>query len=536
MADQKDDARVAFDAGEWQQVVALLSGRDDLTAPALERLAIAASMLGLSREALDAWQQAHRAALERGTASDAVRYAFWIAMELILRQDFAQMAGWLARAQRLVEESDDAGVGVGYLLLVQGRRTFDAGDPAAARELFERSRAIAAEHGDHDLTTLARHAEGRVRVRQGDTATGMSLLDEAMVSVTGGETSPLVAGVVYCSVLEACFEVLDHRRAREWTAALSEWLGAQPGVTRFRGECLVYRAEVRRVHGAWAEAIEENALACDELLRPPPHPAAGSGLYQRAELARLTGDVARAEAGYLDAEEHGRDPQPGLALLRLAQGRTEDAEAMIRRALGGAADVVTRDRSLAAGVEILLAAGDLPAARGVADELEALDAERGVPLLRATALHAGGAVRLAEGEPEEALGMLREALQAWRDVDSPYGTARTRAVLAACHEAIGDTDAAELERSRARAAFERLGAVPALAELGGPAAPSPTGLTGRELEVLGLVAAGKTNRAIAGELFISEKTVARHVSNIFTKIDVSSRSAATAYAYEHHLV
>ena len=536
MSETREDPRTAFEAGRWQAVVDALAGADAPDPADLERLAVAQTMLGRQRDAITTWQRAHQGALDAGDVDGAVRYAFWLVMELVRRQELAQAGGWLARMQRLIEERNAGGVAAGYLALVRGRRTFEGGDPGAARALFAEAEEIATRHDDRDLVILARHAQGRVAIRMGETPAGLSLLDEAMVGVLGGEASPLAAGSVYCSVLDACFEVLDLRRAQEYTAALSEWLGPEPGANPFQGECLLHRAEIKQHRGAWAEAIEESELACADLLRPPPHPQAGPALYRRGELARLAADLDAAESSFLEAEEYGQSPQPGLALVRLARGRAEEAAGMIRRSLEEAIGSIDRGAVLGAAVEILLAEGDLEGATSCAAELEAIAEKRGVPFTRGVARHALGSVRHAEGEAGPATAHLREALEEWRAIDCPYGAARTRVVLADCHEALGDTEAAAVERSRARETFERLGARTDLAELGGDRPRSAAGLTGRELEVLALVAAGKTNRAIAEELFISEKTVARHVSNIFAKIDVSSRAAATAYAYEHDLV
>jgi len=297
---------------------------------------------------------------------------------------------------------------------------------------------------------------------------------------------------------------------------------------------------VLQLHGAWPDAMEEVRRARERLSAPPGQPALAMAVYQQAELHRLRGQLAEAEQAYRQASRWGPPPQPGLALLRLAQGRVDAAAAAARAALDEAPDRAARARVLAAYVEVVLAAGDVPAARAAADELSATAAGLGMAFLRAVAAHATGAVLLAEGDPRAALAALRRAWAAWQELDVPYEAARARVLVGlACRE-LGDTDTAEMELGAACRVFQQLGAAPDLARVEAlspkKAASAAGGLTAREVQVLRLVAAGKSNRAIAADLFLSEKTVARHVQNIFAKLDVSSRSAATAFAFEHGLL
>jgi len=349
----------------------------------------------------------------------------------------------------------------------------------------------------------------------------------------------MVTGIIYCSVIDACRDVADVRRAAEWTAAMQSWCDGQPEGVPFWGRCMIFRSELMVLRGAWPDALDEAGRACARLVGPPPHQAAGDAFYQEAEIHRLRGESAAAEAAYSRANELGRSPMPGMALLRLAQGNLPAAEAALGPALGEANTPRERAAVLAAQVEIRLASGDLPAAGEAADRLAETASAARSPVLRAAVRHARGAILVAGGEAEAAVTELREATVAWREVDAAYDLARTRVLLGRAYTELGQADAATMEFEAAHRAFVQLGAQPDLDRLAqltrsAPAA-APAGLTGREVEVLALVATGKTNREIASDLSISEKTIARHVSNIFNKLGVSSRAAATAYAYQHDL-
>jgi DNA-binding CsgD family transcriptional regulator/tetratricopeptide (TPR) repeat protein len=538
-----DAGRESFRRHAWADAFTQLSSADHESAlepDDLGRLAVAAYLLGRDTDSADAWARAFRMLAGRGDAPRAARCAFWLAFGLMNADETARASGWLARAERVLEGCDADCAERGFLLVPGALQAVYEGDAQTAHRSFAEAAGIGDRFGDRDLMTLGRLGQGQALIAMERPVEGVSLLDEVMAGVAAGEVSPLLAGVAYCAVISACHELFDLRRAREWTTALSHWCEAQPDLVPYRGQCLVHRSQIMQLRGSWHDALLEAGRACERLAQPPGQPALGMACYQRGELYRLRGEFPLAEQAYREANHWGHEPQPGLALLRLAQGQLGAAQAAIHRSADEMQDPFTRVRRLPAHVEIALAADDIAAARAAADELSAIADTIDVTALRAVADAARGSVLLADGDPRAALQVLRKAWRAWQQLQAPYEGARVRLLIGLACRALGDEDGAQMEFDAARWAFSGLGAAPDLARVelvSQPSAVTATcGLTAREAEVLRLVAAGKTNRAIAGDLFLSEKTVARHVSNMFTKLGVGSRAAATAYAYEHELV
>ena len=549
MSDARQHGLSAFEARRWRDAYEHLTAADrdgSLEPSALEPLSVAAYLLGRSDESVELLRRAHQAYLERHDLLSGARSAFWLGFQLLMGGERARGAGWVARAERQLEECGRDCEVEGLVLLPRGLTLMAEGDLDAAYETFEQAGRIGERFGSADLTALSWLGRGQALVRSGAVEHGLSLLDEAMAAVDAGGLGPVVVGTIYCAVIETCNEICDLGRAREWTAALGDWCAAQPELVPFRGECLVRRSEILRLQGDWSEALEEARRACRVLTDPTSGSGAGAAFYERGELHRLRGELAEAEEAYREASRRGRMPQPGLALLRLAQGRTEDAASAIRRAVEEATVPRRQLKVLPAYVEVMLAAGEVDAARAGAEALTEIAEDLDAPLLLAQAASARGAVRLEEGDARTAFTELRRARIMWEGLDAPYEAARVQVLLARACRALGDRDTADVELDGAVRILERLGAEGDLARLdsarkggagsGASVAAADHGLTPRELEVLRLVASGATNRVIGEELFISERTVERHVSHIFRKLRVSSRAGATAYAYEHGLV
>jgi DNA-binding CsgD family transcriptional regulator len=535
--------RESYAGQAWLDAYESLSAADrvdPLGAQDLKLLATSAYMIGREADYLGLLERAYRAYLDAGQTLAAFRCAYWVGVNLARKGEIGRAGGWLGRAQRLLDREAGDRVERGYMMLPVAFEQEASGDSGAAEATLGEAAAIGERFGDSDLFALAAHEQGHLLIESGRLSEGLGLLDEAMVAVTAGELSPIAAGIVYCGVILACQKAYEVRRAQEWTAALTRWCERQPDLVAFTGRCLVHRAEIMQLRGAWSEALEEARRAGERCLQGENPAAAGEAWYRQGEIHRLLGDLGAADESYREARRCGREPQPGLALLRLAQGKVDVADAAIRRVADETSEPGKRAGLLPALVEIMLTVGDVEAARGACRELETIADGHESGALGAIAAQARGAVELAEGDARAGLVALRRAGEVWQQLEAPYEAARVRVLVGLACDALGDQDSAALEMEAARATFAELGAAPDAARLNsltaGAALGDAGGLSERELEVLRRLAAGATNKAIAAELVLSVRTVDRHVSNIFAKLGVSTRAAATAYAHRHRIV
>lgn len=531
--------RESYARREWLDAYTALAAADQMVplgAEDLELLAIAASMVGRMDDYPNALERAHHAHLENGEALRAARCAVMLGMSFAVRGEIGPAGGWFGRAQRIVEREGRDCPERGYLLLPVALQRLAMGDLDGALAAASDVAEVGERFGDRALFAVATHIQGFARIKQTRVEEGLRLFDEAMLSVTAGDVEPFLTGVIYCGVISGCEEAFEPRRAHEWTNALTRWCEDQPQMVSFTGRCLAHRAGIMQLHGEWSDALAEARLARERCEQAMNRAATGQAYYQQGELQRLQGDFAAAEEAFRDANRFGREPQPGLALLRLAQGDADASAAAIRRAVGEAKEPLKRATLLPAHAEIMLAVGEVEEARRSCVELAETATATDSAMLSALAAQVRGAVALTENDADAALVALRHAAEVWQELEAPYEAARVRVLIGQACRALGDEDTAELELQAACDAFEQLGAAPDLARLAREAPDELHGLSARELEVLRLVAAGKTNREIASALVVSEHTVARHVQNIFGKLSVSSRTAAAAFAYEHELV
>ena len=534
-----EEARAAFERGDWAEAFESWSGADPdtLAVTDLDDLATAAELIGHHDETVRVLQRMFVRCEQHRDLPRAVRGAFRLSMTTASHGETALAAGWTSRAEGLVAELREECAEQGWVAFLRMFRALGTGAYAEAAAAADEAAAIGRYHRDADLVALGICSQGRLALYAGRAEQGLALLDEAMVRVIAGETSPIIAGHVYCTAIEGCQEISDFGRMAQWTSALERWCEAQPGLLTFTGQCALHRGQLLGLRGAWSEALAEFELATERYREVGAPDAVGVTAYESGELLRLRGDLDAADTAYEQAADHGFDPQPGLVLLWIARGQDAAAVGALNRLLAEPTGPVQRCRLLPGAVDVLVATGDLDRARVAAAELEELAAGFGSVALTARAAQAAGGVELAAGDAAGALPYLRKAEQLWARLESPYERACARLRIGRALGLLHDRLASRRELEYARDTFRRLGAEPAADEADALLAPAtlPAGLTAREAEVLRLVATGRSNAQIAADLVLSEKTVARHLSNIFGKLSVGSRTAATAYAFEHEL-
>lgn len=534
--------REAFSRKDWDTAYNFLTSKESETTlqPAdLELLATAAYMTGRDSDCLDFWSRAQQEYLRAKDLKKGAECAFWAGIILFNMGEYARGNGWITRSRRLLDDYPQHCAEKGLILIPEALQHLRSGETEKAGELFIQAGKTGKRFNHPDLITFSRLGLGQTRIREEFFSEGTKLLDEAMVSVIAEETSPLVTGIVYCNVLGMCRKICDMDRAREWTAAMSRWCDSQSELVPYRGQCLVRRAEIMQMQGDWEDAMHEIEKA-HKLAGKSTPPAEGDVFYCQGELYRLQGNFSKAETSYRRANQMGRKPQPGLALLKLALDQPEAAVEAIRQAEQESRDPVKRSEILPAFIEIMLETDQLQEAQNAADELSNLAEKLDTYYLRAVATRARGQVLLEENKPREALEKLLQAWSTLKRVGALYESARTRVLIGLAYRALDAPDTAELELDAASWIFRQLGAAHELSRTNILIQNTDTekthGLTPRELEVLCCLATGKTNKEIASELFISERTVDSHVSNILGKLNLPSRAAATAYAYKHNLL
>jgi DNA-binding NarL/FixJ family response regulator len=524
-------AREAYDQGAWQSVLDVLGpDRSRLDPDELEMLAEAAWWLGDSPGSMTASEQLFQQLLERGETSRAAERAIQLGVEWAIRGDLQVSSAWLTRARRLLRELPESATH-GYLAYLQALDPDPSGDPGAAEAAAAEVERIMRRFPEPALRSFSLVLRGLAELRRGRTDAGFDFLEEAMLPVLAGQVGPLWSGDIHCMVIHQCERLGDLARMRAWTGSLARWSSPLPTTFLYARVTRVHELQLLAAEGDWDTVERELGEQSDGLVSAHGW-LAGEGFYCLGEVRRLRGDTAGARQAYDRARSLGFDAQPGAALLLHAEGRAQQALADLRVTLADL-DRLERTRLLRVAVELGLRQHQRDQADALAAELEETAAWFGTPGLRADAARARAAVLLADGQAEQALPLLSQAAAILREQRCRYATAAVHEQLAAAHRALGRRDRGAADEATARAIYTRLGARPDVARL--TEDDRPGGLTERELEVLDLVSRGASNQEVADALTISRKTVGRHLSNIFAKIDVSSRTSAAAWAREHGL-
>jgi DNA-binding CsgD family transcriptional regulator len=534
-----ETAREHHQASRWLRACQEYAAADRatrLTVEDLESWAEAAQVIGRIDEAMAVLTRCFELRAEAGDIHGATRATYWLwSAHVFARGEFAIAAGWVERARTLAEERGSGEYG--WLLIPRAYGCIGRGDYATAEGLLHRAAELGLGRGDIDLITIATTMRGRASLKLGSLENGLALLDEAMIRILTRTTSPRATSVMYCAAIGSCYEVQEIARAAEWSVALDQWLGTLPQLGgAYFGNCRIYRAILMRLRGDWSRAEAELEQTCHDLA-VDGQLVAGHAWYELGELRRLQGQPGVEEA-FEHATAFGHVAQPGLALYRLSQGNEQAAGAGLRRVLAERKLAGDRLVLLPAAVEVCLAAGRIDEAKDVIIELEKTAQTYPTTATRAILDAARGAVALSEDRPADALARLREASDRWRELDAPYETAQVGVRIGEGCRALSDEEGALMEFRAALATFERLGARPDASRVRGLLSGQNAHLavlSPREIEVLRLIVRGRTNAEIAAQLFLSERTIHRHVSNILTKLDVRSRTSAATYAVQHGL-
>lgn len=523
---------------DWRAIHDELARREpsSLTGHELDRLGESLFWLDRPDDSIAVLGRAFTAHLADGDHVGAAMSAWQLFYDHALIGETALANGWFERARRQAAH-DERSVAAGFLAVAESDLAGWSGALEDAVRHAERAVALGHATRSPDLLAMALQAKGRAMVAGGRLDEGIAALDEAMVAVVNGELAPLFTGWAFCNALSTCHDLADLHRAVQWTDAAMRWCDGLRDGRLYPGICRLHVVELATLRGTWEAATVMARKACEELTSHDPR-YAGDAYYLSGELHRMAGELDLAEEAFARAHQLGRVPQPGLARVRLAEGRSAAAVRGLQSELESDPWApMRRIELLGALAEAHLAADDVDAATAAAEEMRRIAGACGSDYLGALATMTEADVLLARRDGVAACRRAGAAAAQFRALGLPYDEARARVLRGAAARLVADDDTARLEFAAAREAFRRLGADPDARRVTALIGEAPaSGLSSRELDVLRLVARGGTNKEIAAELFVSEHTVARHLSNIYTKLGVTSRSAATAFGYEHELI
>ena len=516
------DWRVAYDAF-------VRAGEDTpLCTDDLDAMAVAAWRLGRGKESLRVAERVF-AQLARTDPPSAAMKAVDLALAWLTRGDVNIGQGWMNRARRLLDGAPE-GTTHGYLAYLDALTAVMTGDAQALRQRVHELREMCGRLDSPAVTALCNVAEALAAIGDARMAEAYGLIDEAMLPVLADQVPIDWAGDIYCVVLNQCHRLADLPRMRAWTQSMERWCTDFAPSANYGGVCDVHRLQLMAGTDDYGR-LEARLVGASRSLEEVNSWAAGAGYYELGEVRRLRGDTDGAFAAFARARALGIEPQPGQALLRCRIGDSDTAWTELRVALAGE-DRLGRMRLLRGAVEVALARGGLDEAERHCAELESGAEAFGTPGFRAWAAHARGAILARREQHTAALERLEAALREYRTQQSRYETAQVYEWMAIAHRGLGEDDLAAADLATAESIYTQLGVEPAQVCGSG----SPGGLTRREIEILTRIASGATNKQVAEQIFISERTVGRHLANIFSKLGVSTRTAAVTWAYTNNVV